>query len=75
MMKTRLIIKIPFLKTNCLFVKTSFGCTGNRINMNTFQKYYWSYPGKLGIYRYPSLPFLTRGEIWLVLSSVIQSMQ
>lgn len=75
MMKTRLIIKIPFLKTNCLFAKTNLGCTGNRINMNTFQKRYWNYPGKLSICRYPSLPFLTRTEIWLVLSSVIQSMQ
>lgn len=72
MMKTGFIIKIPFFKTNCLFVKTNLACTGNRINMNTFQKYNWNYPNKLNIYWYPSLQFLTRTEIRLAFSSVIQ---
>lgn len=36
--KTRIIIKIPSVKTNCLFARTNLVCTSNRINLNTLPK-------------------------------------
>lgn len=38
MIKTRIIIKIPSVKTNCLFARTNLTYVSNRINLNTLPK-------------------------------------
>lgn len=38
MIKTRIIIKIPSVKTNCLFARTNLTYVSNRINLNALPK-------------------------------------